>query len=353
MLLERDTIAPLPAIERLVGLQAQIPRPPFMGLWTRLQHFEREDLLWLLREKKVVRATAMRGTIHLLSTKDFLAFRPLLGPMLARGAQSQLGKRIGGVDVEALYAAGRTFFAKTPAPFDDFRKSLEKDHSSVDIRAMAYTVRMGIPLVMVPTDGTWGFPANAGFTLAEKWLGQKIESSDVSLENLVLRYLAAFGPATPPDAQTWSGIGGLREAFETLRPKLVTFRDERKRELFDLPKAPRPDEDTPAPVRFLPEYDNIVLAHQDRTRIVADEHRSKLILKNLQVVGSFLVDGFGAGIWRIEKRKKTAVLQLKPFAPIPKRMVGPLEEEGEAMLGFLDPEATTREVRVAARGYSF
>ncbi len=326
-------------------MQAQVPRPPFMGLWTRLHRFEPDDLKGLLRARKVVRATAMRGTIHLLSAKDFLAFRPMLAEMLARGAHSIVGKRLGGVDVERFYKVGRTYFGKTAAPFEDLRDELAEQFPNVDPRAMAYAVRMGIPLVMVPTDNRWAFPVNAGFTLADTWLGKPVPTAPQPVEKMVLRYLAAFGPATPGDAQAWSGLPGMREVFESLRPKLLTFRDERKRVLFDLPDAPRPDSDTPAPVRFLPEYDNIVLSHDDRTRVVADEHRSSLILKNLVVVGSFLVDGFVAGTWRIDVKKKVAELLVQPFAALSKRVRAAVEAEGLSLLAFLEPEASDGAVR--------
>ena len=345
MLLEREKGAPLAAIEKLVAMQAQMPRPPFMGLWARLKDFDRQDLLRLLREKKAVRATSFRGTIHLMSTKDFLAIRPMLSETLERGANSIVAKRMGGVDVAALHKEGRAFFGTTPTPFDEFRKHLEGKVPKLDVRALAYTVRLGVPLVMLPADAVWGFPSNADFGLAEKWLGAKFPTA-MSLETLMLRYLAAFGPATPGDAQVWSALRGLREVFERLRPKLVTFRDERNRELFDLRDAPRPDEDTLAPVRFLPEYDNALLAHDDRTRIVADEHRKSVFTTNLQVVGTFLVDGFVAGSWKIERKKKSAVLALNPFVPLAKKNAAALEVEGDALLRFLEPDAPTRDVRV-------
>jgi len=344
MLLAREKTTALAAIERLVGMQAQVPRPPFGGLWTRLQKFERDDLLRLYREKKVVRATAMRGTIHLLSTEDFIALRPALAPMLIAGAQSVVGKRMGDLDVEQLYRIGRDFFGRQTAPFDDFRKALVLRHPKVDVRAMAYAVRMGIPLVMVPTNADWGFPGNAGFTLAETWLGKTIPDGASALDTLVLRYLAAFGPATPSDAQAWSGLRGLKDTFEWLRPTLVTFADERKRELFDLPDAPRPDETAPASVRFLPEFDNILLSHDDRTRIIADEHRRLVYSKNLLVAGTYLVDGFVAGTWRLDVKTKAATLMLAPFSAFNKKTVTAVQQEGEAMLRFLAPHAGTYEV---------
>jgi len=347
MLLERQKTTPLAAIERLVGMQAQIPRPPFGGLWTRLQRFEREDLLRLIHEKKVVRATAMRGTIHLLTASDYRMLRPALAGMLAAGARTIVGKRMTEAPgTEELLDIGRDFFGNWPAPFDEFRKMLLFRYPELDVRAMAYTVRLGLPMVMVPTDAIWGFPSNAGFALAEKWLGQKIPVESPPLEKIVLRYLAAFGPATPADAQTWSGLRALRDVFERLRPKLVTFRDERKRELFDLPDAPRPDEGTPAPVRFLPEYDNVMLSHADRTRIVSDEDRKRVVTTNLIVIGSFLVDGFAAGTWKIGEKKKSVTLLLTVFRTLAKTTTAKLEEEGEAMIRFYFPEAIDHAVRV-------
>jgi len=349
MLLERQKVTPLAAIERLVGMQAQVPRPPFGGLWTRLQQFGRENLLRLVHDKKVVRATAMRGTIHLLTAGDYRLLRPALAPILEAGARTIVGKRMTEAPgMEELLALGTDFFGSTPAPFDDFRNLLQSRYPEHDVRALAYTVRMGLPLVLVPTDGTWGFPSNAGFALAEKWLGQKIPMDAPQLEKVVLRYLAAFGPATPADAQSWSGLRALRDVFERLRPKLVTFRDERKRELFDLPDAPRPDEDTPAPVRFLPEYDNVLLGHADRTRIVSDDDRKRLITPNLIVIGSFLVDGFVAGTWRTEEKTKIATLTLTTFGKYPRKAKAELEQEGAAMLRFYMPEARDHVVRFAA-----
>jgi hypothetical protein len=162
---------------------------------------------------------------------------------------------------------------------------------------------------------------------------------------LVQRYLAAFGPASVQDAQAWSGLPRLKDVFEALRPELVTFRDERKRELFDLPDAPRPGSDVPAPIRFLPDFDNLVLAHDDRTRFIAPEHRSRIVTKNLLVRATFLVNGRVAGLWRVERRKATAILVLEPFAPLAKKTLAALEAEGDALLKFVEEDAAAREVR--------
>ncbi|HMC57352.1 MAG TPA: winged helix DNA-binding domain-containing protein, partial [Gemmatimonadaceae bacterium] len=323
--------------EQLVAMQAQLPRPPFMGLWTRLRDFSRDAMRRAFHEKRIVRGTALRGTIHVLSARDYRRFRPVLASMLVSGARSIVDKRAVNMTEEESYVVGRAFFAKA-APFDDFRKHLEARKEIGDIRAIAYTVRMGIPLVMVPDeDAAWAFSSSAGFLNADAWLGPDL-AKPAPLETLVTRYLAAFGPATPGDAQAWSGIRGLRETFEALRPGLVTFRDARKRELFDLPDAPRPAADTPAPIRFLPEFDNVLLGHDDRTRIIADAHRPAVFLKNLQVRGTFLVDGFVAGVWRVERKKKSATLALTPFVRITKPAKTELEREGSSLLGFLEPD---------------
>jgi hypothetical protein len=212
---------------------------------------------------------------------------------------------------------------------------------------MAYAIRMHVPLVQVPTDAPWGFPASADFALADGWLDRNVPTDEAPPHDLVLRYLAAFGPATPADAQAWSGLQGLRDVFEELRPRLRTFRDERKRELFDLPGAPRPAEDVPAPVRFLPEFDNVLLAHADRSRIIDDRYRPKVTTKNLLVPGTFLVDGFVAGTWKVERKARTATLLLAPFHPLVRKTVAALEEEGDALLRFMEPDAHARAVRVS------
>jgi Winged helix DNA-binding domain len=346
MLLAREKATALEAVERLVGLQAQLARPPFGGLWTRLEGFRREDLLAPLRERQIVRVTAMRGTLHLMSAADYVELRSALQPGLSRGMQAILRGRTDTFDLDAIQKDARAFFGGSPETFDAFRIHLKEKYPEGDERAMAYAVRTHLPLVQVPTEAVWGFPAAAAFALADEWLGREIPGGEAPAHALVRRYLTAFGPATPGDAQAWSGLSGLRPVFEELRPTLVTFRDERKRELFDLPEAPRPEEDEPALVRFLPEFDNLVLGHDDRTRVMADEHRPRVVSKNLQVSATFLVDGFVAGTWKVERKKKTAALVLAPFAPLAKKTLTALEREGEALLGFVEEEAGGREVRV-------
>ncbi|HVT61123.1 MAG TPA: winged helix DNA-binding domain-containing protein [Thermoanaerobaculia bacterium] len=346
MLLARERETASGAVARLVGLQAQLARPPLVGLWTRLEEARRDDLLGPLRRREVVRATAMRGTLHLMTAEDYAALRGALQPALTRGLVSVLGARNKALDLAAVEAEGRAFFAGRTATFDELRAHLGRQHPQGDVRAMAYAIRLLVPLIQLPTADPWGFPAQADFVLADEWLGKDVHTAEASADGLVLRYLAAFGPATPGDAQVWSALAALREAFARLRPKLVTFRDERKRELFDLPDAPRPAADTPAPVRFLPEFDNVLLSHDDRTRIfAADAHRARVVLKNLQVRATFLVDGLVAGTWKIERKKTAAALVVEPFGALTKKTKQALETEGDALLRFAEEDAAAREVR--------
>jgi hypothetical protein len=345
LLLAREPAKPIDVVERLAGLQAQIPRPPFIGLWTRLTKFARTDLTARLHDRSIVRATMMRGTIHLMTAADYVAFRPVLHASLVRGPESLFRRQLAGHDLPALIHAGREFFRR-PNTFDALRKHFAANGPAADARAPAYLVRMHVPLVQLPTDDAWGYPAAADFGLADAWLDSAVSTDPVPPHDIVRRYLAAFGPATPADAQAWSGLQGLRTVFENLRPELVTMRDDRKRELFDLPGAPRPDEDLPAPVRFLPEYDNVLLGHKDRTRIIDDEHRPIISTANLQIRATFLVDGRVAGTWKVERTRRIATLVLEPFGRLTKAARKDLEREADALLGFIEPEAGSRAIRV-------
>ncbi len=346
LLLERAEIPVAAAVERLGGIQAQEARPPFVGLWTRLAGFRAEDLHSLLHKRTLVRATFLRATLHVVSARDYARFRAAIQPVLT-DAQRVLGTRAKGLDIEAVLPVATALFADRPRDFNELRSLLQAEFPDVNDRALGYSVRTRLPLVMVPTDDRWAFPSVAAFTLAADWLDEPL-SDDDSPDELVRRYLAAFGPATAADVQAWSGLKGIKQVLARLRPDLVTLLDEQGRELFDLPDAPRPAGDTPAPPRFLPEFDNLVLSHADRTRVIADEHRGHVVTKNLRVRASVLHDGFVCGIWDVERKKTSVTLRVTPLRRLSAAAVAELTEEAESLLGFLDPDAPNPSVRFLA-----
>jgi hypothetical protein len=348
MLLEREKVPALEAVERLVALQAQVMSPPYVGLWTRLRDFEREDLTRLMMERRVVRATLMRATLQLMSAGDYLLLRPALQPALTRSMRSIAGRRLDGLDIDRLVAAAREFFEREPRTFADLRPLLSELEPERDLSALAYAVRTQLPLVQVPSGGMWGYSGKAPFTTPERWLGQPPSGSEEA-RDLILKYLAAFGPATVRDVQTWSGRTQLKQSVEEIRADLRTFSDEKGNELFDIPDAPLPTEDTPAPPRFIPDYDNLVLSHVDRERVVPEEHRKKVFLSAARVRATFLIDGFVRGAWKIEKNRKTATLLIEPFEPLSTGDREALGDKGERLLRFVaEPQgAETFEVRFA------
>jgi hypothetical protein len=347
MLLRRSRLSTFDVIERLVGMQAQVPEAPYVGLWMRLEDFRPDALSALISGRRAVRASMMRATIHLFTARDFLALRPVVQPVLERDVyrNATYGKeRLAGLDVDAVLAAGRALLEERPRTAAELRSLLGPRWPERDPASLAYAIRGLLPLVHAPPRGLWGESGSVALTTAEAWLGRSV-AGDRAPDEMLLRYLGAFGPATAADARAWSGLGGLREVFERLRPRLVTFRDERGRELFDVPGAPLPDPETPAPPRFLPAFDNALLSHADRARIVADEHR-KSLFKDPQMRG-VLLDGFARGTWKIERSPGKASLEIEPFEPLPERDRSALAEEGARLLAFAAPE-DTRDIRFVA-----
>ena len=347
LLLSREPCSSIPAaVERLGGMQAQEPKHPFIGLWTRLADFSADGLLEAITARAVVRATLMRSTLHLFSARDYAALRMALQPP-ASVALRVLGARAEGLDPEAVVPAARELLAGRPLTFDAIRAGLVDRFPDVNDRALGYAARTLVPLVMAPGEGRWGYPRVAEFGLAEELLGTPLAPPDP--EALAERYLGAFGPASAADLQAWSGIGGCKAVLDGMRDRLEVFADERGRELFDLPDAPRPGAEAGASVRFLPEFDNLVLAYDDRSRVIADAHRPLVTTKNLRVRATFLVDGVVAGIWTIAVKRRVATVTLEPFAgKLSKRVVKELTAEGEALARFAEPEAKEHAVAVAA-----
>ncbi len=333
-------------VEHLVGLQAQAPFPPYYGLHSRLDGFRPSDLAALLTDRSVVRIALMRGTIHLVSARDCLPLRRLVQPVVERGMRGAFGKQLTGVDPRALAAAGRSLVESEPMTFSQLGQALAARWPDHPPAALAQGVRAYVPLVQVPPRAVWGQAGQSLHTSAEHWLGQRPPAgpdypvraaSAAELAQLVTRYLGAFGPATVRDVQAWSGLTGLRAVLEQLRGALVTFRDEQGAELFDLPTAPRPGGGVRAPARLLAEFDNLVLSHAERSRVISAEATRRLYTVNGVIPGSVLIDGFVAGMWRLALSKEAATVTIEMFGPVRERDA--LVAEAERVLAFAAPGA--------------
>ena len=346
MLLKRANLSAADAIERLIGMQAQVPIDPYVGLWTRLDGFRPEELADLLTARGAVRASLMRATIHLVTARDMRRLRPLMEPVIARmfWTGSPFGRAIEGVDADALVTLVRELLEERPRTRAELRPLLAErwpDHDSDALSAIGYL----LPVIQVTPRGVWGKSGQATWTTADSWLGRPLDPNP-SIDDMVMRYFAGYGPAAVMDIQAWCGLTKLREVVERLRPRLRAFRDEDRRELFDLPDGARPDPDTPAPARFLPEYDNALLGYKDRTRMVVEESRRRLDSDILGNFSTFLVDGRVGGRWKLARGSGTATLTIEPVVRLSKTEATGLTDEGTKLLAFLAPDVGTRDVRI-------
>ena len=349
-LLARSDRGVLETVEHLVGLQAQVPHNPYLGLWSRLAGFDPEALSALLRDRAVVRIVVMRGTIHLVSADDCLTLRPLMQPVLDAelARQRVFADPLRGVDLEPVLAFARPLLEERPRTGGELRAAFAERFPWLDATALTYACRNRLALVQVPPRGVWGQSARVASTTAESWLGRPLVE-EPSIDDVVLRYLGAFGPATAADVAAWSRLTGFREVLERLRSQLIMFRDGRGRELFDLPDAPRPDPDTPARPRFLPEYDNLLLSHADRSRFIS-ERGGRLSSVTGPVHGSVLHDGFGIGLWRLDRDRDqgSATLVVNHVERLTKRVTGAIAAEGRRLLKLVAEDAGSHDVRFAA-----
>lgn len=337
LLLARADLPVSDAVAHLCGMQAQEPQEPFVGLWSRLRAFDPTALDDLVTGRRVVRTHLMRRTVHLVTADDALAWRARHGPMLRQRVLGVYRREFEGVDLAELTTAARAALADgEPRTMPELGRTLAARWPAVGPRALG---EMGIaallPTVQLPPRGLWRRKAGARTVLLESWLGRDVDppapdGSDPVGEALALRYLAAFGPATVADLRAWSGLSGLPRAVAAIRERLIAFRDEHGRELLDLPDAPRPDPDTPAPVRFLPAFDNAILGYHDRGRIIDDAHRG-LSVTGARVV---LVDGRVAATWTVEAGT-VAVTPLRHLSPAEHDAV---TEEGRELASFLSDD---------------
>ena len=334
-LLERQAVSVEAMLETLIGLQGQVHKAPYIGLWSRLQHFAIEDLEALLKDRRAVRATMMRCTLHVATAADFLAIRPLIDPLAMRGFRANHLKPLLGADLEEVRAASRVLLdAETLSPAA-LGTRLKQRWPDGDAIALSMPARFLEPVVHVPPAGLWGATRGPELTSAKRWLGAA-PGNPMRFDDLVLRYLGAFGPASGNDFGTWSGLTGGPAAMERLRGKLVCFIGEDGRELFDLPDAPRPGEEVEAPVRLLPDYDNVVVGYADRSRMLRREHIKGLWMANGMRPG-FTVDGFVRGTWRLTIGKDTAGIAFLWFEGLRQRDQSELRREGKALLKAFAP----------------
>ena len=342
LLLRRVRRPALDTVEHLVGLQAQEPEDPYVGLWTRLDGFDPGELAAALADRAAVRIALQRSTIHLVTARDCLALRPVLQAVGERMARGQFGRRLVGVELAELAAAALALVDAEPLTFGTLGKRLAERWPGTDEMALAQTARALLPMVQIPPRGMWKRSGRALHVTAVSWLGRPV-GTDGAPDGLVLRYLAAFGPASVADVQSWSGLTRLAEVVERLAPKLVSFRSADGRVLHELPDAPRPEPDVPAPVRFLPQYDNVLLGHADRSRMASAE--AGALYDEQHHWSPFLVDGMLRGVWRVARQRGAATLH----ARAPGLSTGEAEAvvaEAAALLDFLEPGAGTREVRL-------
>lgn len=335
LLAEREVMTALDAVEHLVGMQSQAPKPPYYGLWSRLVDFRAEELSALLRDRHAVRVSVMRGTVHLVSAADCLQLRPLTRVLYENLLRSTYRTRLAGLDPWDVAAAGLELVREEPRTARDLARLLGERWPGHDQNALAQAARYLCDVVQIPPRGLWGRSGQPTYSTIESWVGRPV-SPEPSVETVLLRYLGAFGPASVMDAQAWSGLTRLGEVMERLRPQLRVFRSESGRELFDLPDAPRPSPDLPLPARFVAEYDNLILSHADRTRVISDAARKIIASRNGQIPGTVLLDGEVRATWRVEQPRKSAVtLTVTPFhRKLTGREERELAAEGERLMAF-------------------
>ncbi|WP_411083293.1 winged helix DNA-binding domain-containing protein [Streptomyces sp. cmx-18-6] len=342
-LLRRSPATSLEAVGHLVCLQGQESNSPYLSLWSRLARFAHGDLTTLLQDRLVVRSKLHRNTQHLILADDFRTVRPLLEPVLKRARQGAFGRAIAGLDLADLAGAGRELMSGQGVTRPQLGRRLCERFPGRDRQALTYAVQSLVAHVHPPPSGTWGDRTATPLVLAEEWIGGPLEA-EPRIEDVVVRYLAAHGPASVMDVQAWSGLTRLRPVLDGMRARLRTYRDTSGRELFDLPDAPIAEPDGPAPVRFLPAFDNLILSHADRTRVIADEDRQRVITGS-EVRPVFLVDGFVRGIWSL---RADGGVQVTPYRPLTSREADETRQEAELLLDFLAEPVTGRVVEGAA-----
>ncbi|GAA5117328.1 winged helix DNA-binding domain-containing protein [Alloalcanivorax gelatiniphagus] len=350
-LLQRSAADPEQLLDRLVGMQAQAPLAPYVAMWSRLTDFDPGRLSTLVSTRRVARTWLMRGTVHLVTAGDARALAPVFAPVLRRTYHSSF-PTARDIPADEVVAEGAAMLAEAPRTRAELGRRLRERWPEHDPGAMAYAVTYSLPLVHVPPRGLWGTTGPVSLALLDDWvpattapLGDR--SPVTALERVVERYLAAFGPASTADVQAWSGLSGLAEVVDGMRAELRDMRSEAGERLWDVPAGHVPDGDVPAPVRFLAEYDNVLLAHRRRARINPLGRRVPLPPGNGARAGTVLVDGTYQADWSLDARgPDLATLTVRAFGNVPAARQVELEEEGHRLLGLVAPGPGARQVKL-------
>jgi hypothetical protein len=348
-LLAPAAIGALGMVEHLAGLQGQAPGPPYTGLWTRLAGFAGEDLSRLIESREVVRMTLMRGTVHVVSAAHAASLRPLTEPAHQATVARAYAADLAGIDTGKLAAHVRELVEAAPRTPAELAAALGERWPGRAAQALTNAASAWTPLVQTPPRGLWKRGGQPRLTTFEHWTGRPLDPRP-AMDDVVLRFLAAFGPASVRDVQKWLGQARLGAVLERLRARLVTFRDEAGAELFDLPDAPRPGAGVPAPVRFLPDFDNVLLAYAGFDRVMDPAHKRTIFTVNGRILGTVLVGGFAAATWRVDAAKGTATLAVTPLVPIAAADRDAVTAEGTRLLAFLADDADRREVVIREVG---
>ena len=335
MLLQRTSMPIVQAVEHLGGLQAQAPIPPYLALWTRLEAFQVDALSRLIIDRSLVRMTLWRGTLHLISADDVFLMRTALQPELTKWARNVMppATRVE-IDLDALARITREYVDSEPRTVAEVNAHLEQHFPGAT--GLSTQAQMLVPMVQVPPRGIWGVGGVPQNIALATWLGRDLPAQ-AAVPELITRYLRAFGPSTLADVQAWSRLTGLKAHAAGL--DLVRYRNENGKVLLDVPDGVIVSEDVPAPARLLPAFDNVLLGHADRTRIMNEDARSRWgAVRNGVFPPTFLVDGFLHGTWNVVETKDTATLMIEPYFKTTKKDLAGVVREAQAVLKVMAPK---------------
>ncbi len=337
LLLERTSMPIVDAVEHLGGLQAQAPIPPYLALWTRLKPYKVDALSKLIIDRSLVRMTLWRGTLHLISASDVYLMRTALQPELNKWARIVMAPahRVE-IDLDKLARITREYIDTEPRTVAEIGAYLEEHFPEAKARDLSTQAQMLVPMIQVPPRGIWGVGGVPQNVAMATWLGRELPT-EAAVPELIKRYLRAFGPATLADMQAWSRLIGLKAHAADL--DLVRYKNEDGKELLDVPDGLIVSEDVPAPARLLPAFDNVLLGHADRTRIMSEEARSRWgAVRNGVFPPTFLVDGFLRGTWNVVETKDTATLTIEPYVKTTKKDLAGVVREAKAVLKLMAPK---------------